>query len=194
MTNSEQKNVYERLQSARVELQTKNLKKSGKNTYSNFTYYELRDFLPTLNTIMLSSGLMTVFSIVKTNEVEEAILEVFNSSKPEEKITFRLPTAEVEIGKKKDGTGGADPIQNLGGKTTYMRRYLMMNAFEIVESDYIDKNPITEELDEKSIEMVNGAKSLDELGQVYKDLVAKLDKKYSKSLVAHCHARKSELK
>lgn len=188
------KNVYQRLQEARVELQKLNLKKTGKNTYSNFTYYELGDFLPYLNNIMLSNGLMTAFSIIKTETVEEAVLEVFNALTPSEKVIFRLPTAEAEIGKKKDGTGGADPIQNLGGKTTYMRRYLMMIAFEIVESDYVDKNPVVEEIDDKSKEKIDGAKSMDELKQVYEDLREKLDKKFTKSLVAYCQKRKEILK
>jgi hypothetical protein len=188
------KNIYQKLQEARVELQKLNLKKTGRNTYSNFTYYELGDFLPYLNNIMLSSGIITAFSIIKTETIEEAVLEVFNASKPEEKITFRLPTAEAEIGKKKDGTGGADPIQNLGGKTTYMRRYLMMIAFEIVESDYVDKNPIHEELDDKSKEKIDNAKSMDELKQVYEDLREKLDKKFTKSLVGYCQKRKEILK
>lgn len=187
------KNIYQKIQEVRVQLQNMNLKKTGKNTYSSFSYYELRDFLPQLNNLMLSNDIMTAFSIVKTSEVEEAVLEVFNSSKPEEKVDFRLPTAEVEIGKKKDGTGGAEPIQNLGGKATYMRRYMMMIAFEIIESDYVDKNPITEEISDKDIEKIEAVKSLDELKVVYEDLNARLGKNFYKSIVSHCQSKKKVL-
>lgn len=187
------KNIYQKIQEVRVQLQNMNLKKSGKNTYSNFAYYELGDFLPQLNNLMLSNDIMTAFSIVKTSEVEEAVLEVFNSSKPEEMVDFRLPTAEVEIGKKKDGTGGAEPIQNLGGKATYMRRYMMMIAFEIIESDYVDKNPITEEISDKDIEKIEAVKSLDELKVVYEDLNARLGKNFYKSIVSHCQSKKKVL-
>ena len=45
-------NVFEKLQKARVDLQKKELKKSGKNTYSNYDYFQLADFLPELNEIM----------------------------------------------------------------------------------------------------------------------------------------------
>src|SRR3972149_9623008 len=117
------KNVYQKIQKVRRQLVELNLKKSGKNEYSRFTYYELGDFLPSLNKLMDENGLTTRFIIPHK---DKAILEVINSDKPEEKIVFMSPTAEVEIGKKKDGTGGADPIQNLGGKITYMRRYLLM--------------------------------------------------------------------
>ena len=33
---------------------------------------------------------------------------------------------------------GANEVQNLGGCQTYSRRYLYLNAFEIVEHDYFD--------------------------------------------------------
>ena len=36
-------NVFEKLQSVRVKLQEREIKKSGKNNYSGFTYFELAD-------------------------------------------------------------------------------------------------------------------------------------------------------
>ena len=33
-------NIYQKLQKSRVELQAKNLKKSGKNSYSNYEYFD----------------------------------------------------------------------------------------------------------------------------------------------------------
>ena len=43
------KNVFERLQNVRVELQQKEMKKSGKNKFSHNYYFELADFLPLVN-------------------------------------------------------------------------------------------------------------------------------------------------
>ena len=159
------KNVYQKIQKVRRQLVELNLKKSGKNEYSRFTYYELGDFLPSLNKLMDENGLTTRFIIPHK---DKAILEVINSDKPEEKIVFMSPTAEVEIGKKKDGTGGADPIQNLGGKITYMRRYLLMVAFEIVESDAVDapKQANAPQLDSGSVSKIQAAKTLEELTSV----------------------------
>ena len=36
-------NIYEKLQSARVKLQSKKLKKSGKNKHTGFSYFELAE-------------------------------------------------------------------------------------------------------------------------------------------------------
>jgi hypothetical protein len=192
-------NVYEKIQRVRSELVKLNLKKTGKNTYSNFTYYELGDFLPTLNKLMDQVGLCTRFVIQskKTDANEKAVLEVFNSRKPDEKVVFYSDTAEVEIGKKKDGTGGADRIQNLGGKITYMRRYLMMIAFEIVESDIVDQkdqNKNTDlEIDADEITKIKEAKDLESLANICREIKTKKGPKYQKSLMVYYTARKGEL-
>lgn len=120
-------NVYEKLQSARVKLQSKNLKKSGKNKFSGFTYYELADFIPTVNIIFEELKLCSNFSIADNT----AKLEIINTEKPEEIILFTMPTAELEL-------KGCTAIQALGGVNTYCRRYLYLNALEIVESDMLD--------------------------------------------------------
>jgi len=182
-------NVYQKIQEVRSELVKLNLKKTGKNTYSNFNYYELGDFLPSLNKLMGEIGLMTRFTMPDPR----AVLEVFNAVKPEEKIVFFIPTAEVEIGKTKDGTGGAQPIQNLGGQITYLRRYLLMIAFEIVESDAVDekKQDFKYKLDTKSVAKIKKAKDLQELGEIAKSLKELKGPKYIKSLV-ECYTQKKE--
>jgi len=120
-------NVYIKLQQARVALQEKNLKKSGKNNYSGFTYYELADFIPTVNIIFKNLQLCSNFSI-KDNEAQ---LIIINAEKPDEQIIFTMPTATLEL-------KGCTAIQALGGVNTYCRRYLYLNALEIVESDMLD--------------------------------------------------------
>jgi len=192
-------NVYQKIQKVRSELVKLNLKKTGRNTYSQYTYYELGDFLPALNKLMDDNGLMTRFVIQSKNgnSPEKAVLEVFNSQSPEEKVVFYSETAEVEIGKKKDGTGGAEPIQNLGGKITYMRRYMLMVAFEIVESDYIDRRPAKKgselELNSASIEKIEAAKTQDKLIKVCKKIKEVKGEKYEVSLRNHYTKRKGEL-
>ena len=51
---SDIKSIYEKLAQMRVELQSKKLTKTGKNTYSKYDYYELSDFLPSCNSIAAS--------------------------------------------------------------------------------------------------------------------------------------------
>lgn len=185
-------NIYQKLIKTRVELQDLELKKTGENKYSNFKYYELGDFLPAINSLCAKNGLLTKFNIVSDKGIEKAILTIYNASEPIEKVSFVAPTAEVEIGKKKDGTGGAEPIQNLGGKITYMRRYMLMTAFEMVESDIVEQvtRQITNEVSEDDLRLINDAETQKQLEDVYKEL----KKKYSlKVILPEFKRRKIEI-
>jgi hypothetical protein len=166
------KNIYQKLNDARLELQELNLKKTGRNIYSNYAYYELGDFLPSTLIIFGKIGLTSKLDIVRTELGEVANLTIINSENPIEREVFTSPTAEAEIGKKKDGSGGADPIQNLGGKITYMRRYLLMVALEIVEADIVEstKKQLTNEISEADLKLINETKTKEGLNTLYKEL------------------------
>lgn len=120
-------NIYEKLQNMRVELQQKNIKKSGKNKFAGYDYYELSDILPPINELQAKYKTCSFVTYSK----EEATLTIVNSEQLEEKIEFTSPMAELTL-------KGTHPIQNLGGIETYQRRYLYMTAWEIVENDYFD--------------------------------------------------------
>ena len=134
--NKEQKlNLLQKIQKCRVELQNSKLKKSGKNKFAGFDYYELADFLPRVNELFEKYKLFSHFTLTK----EIATLEVFDTEKIIKKgdieffdsITFSNPVAEINI-------KGANAIQSLGGTNTYLKRYLYLNLLEIVESDSFD--------------------------------------------------------
>jgi hypothetical protein len=118
--------IFEKLQKARIELQNKKLKKTGKNGYSGFTYYELADFLPQVNQIFYDLKLCSNFSI----ENEQASLTVTDWEDNTTEV-FTSPIEDLEL-------KGCTKIQALGGVHTYMKRYLYLNALEIVESDMLD--------------------------------------------------------
>lgn len=130
-------NIYQKLQRARVELQNKELKKSGYNKYSDYKYFELGDFLPYINEICDVLGLYCEFQFTK----EKAILLVIDSEKPEDLRTWSTP---VEIATLK----GCSSIQNIGGSQSYARRYLYLMAFEIAESDTVDGGEIDQDAEE----------------------------------------------
>lgn len=132
----QKKNVYEKLAEARVMLQNKKLKKSGYNKYGGFSYFELSDFLPSVNEIFAQLKLCSQFSLTKeiyddnaTNDV--AKLFVINTEEPSDVLLFSSPVAEANM-------KGAVAIQQLGAMHTYMRRYLWLIAMEICENDEID--------------------------------------------------------
>jgi hypothetical protein len=185
-------NIYQKLIKARIDLQNLNLKKTGKNTYSNYDYFELGDFLPAINEICGKYELLTGLNIIHDGKSEKAVLTIYNATEPTERVKFVAPTAEAKIGVKKDGTGGADPIQNLGGKITYMRRYMLVTAFEMVESDIVEqiKRDLADELPESEIEKITKAKDKTELLKV----CGSLKKKYKYSLITpHYEKRLVEL-
>ncbi len=135
--------IYEKLQKCRVELQNLKLKKSGKNNYAGFEYFELKDFLPTVNELFAKNKMFSNFSM--TSEIAE--LEIVDCE-DKTSVTFTSPIAELEL-------KGCNKIQALGGTHTYLKRYLYINALEIVEADLFDavtgKEEPQEEKKEKPI-------------------------------------------
>lgn len=130
-------NIYEKLQKCRVELQKTKMKKSGKNTFSKYEYFELGDFLPRINELMLENGLTSVFAF----NSEISSLTIIDTQKTEDCIEFSSPVAMAEL-------KGCVPIQNIGATQTYMRRYLYVMAFEIVEHDVVNELPPQEPKEE----------------------------------------------
>ena len=118
--------IYEKLQKCRVELQNLKLKKSGKNNYAGFEYFELKDFLPTVNELFAKNKMFSNFSM--TSEIAE--LEIIDCE-DKTSVKFTSPIAELEL-------KGCNKIQALGGTHTYLKRYLYINALEIVEADLFD--------------------------------------------------------
>lgn len=117
--------IFEKLNEARLRFQNAGIKKSGNNKY--FTYYELADILPFINQIANELK----FCCVVNFTADMATLD-FVDLEGDGKITFTSPMAEVKL-------SGGQPCQNLGASQTYLKRYLYMNCFEIVESDILDK-------------------------------------------------------
>lgn len=121
--------VHKKLMEARLLLQHAPLKKSGHNKFAGYSYFELGDFLPTINSIFYKVGLCGVVSFGK----ELASLTITDTEDGSE-IVLTSPMAEANL-------KGCHPIQNLGAVETYTRRYLWVSAMEIVEHDALDSSP-----------------------------------------------------
>jgi hypothetical protein len=126
--------VHKKLMEARLLLQHAPLKKSGHNKFAGYSYFELGDFLPTINSIFYKVGLCGVVSFGK----ELASLTITDTEDGSE-IVLTSPMAEANL-------KGCHPIQNLGAVETYTRRYLWVSAMEIVEHDALDSSaPLKED-------------------------------------------------
>ena len=121
-------NLYQKLNTARLKLQNTELKKSGRNTHLKFDYFELQDFLPTINKLNEELGICTNFNLCEG----VANLTLINTEKPEEVLVFSIMTAQAKL------QGGASPIQEIGSLITYCRRYLYIISYEISENDILD--------------------------------------------------------
>lgn len=118
--------IEEKLQKCRVELQNKKLKKSGENKFAKFKYFELGDFIPTVNKMFADYKMFSNFSI----EGELAKLVIIDcEDKTSQTFTSNIAEADVK---------GCTAIQSLGAVHTYLKRYLYLNALEIVENDSLD--------------------------------------------------------
>ena len=124
--------VHKKLMQARVKLQSTEMKKSGLNKFAGYSYFELGDFIPHIQTIFNDVGLCGVVSFTHSH-AELTITDVDDGTM----IVISSPMAEANL-------KGAHPIQNLGAVESYQRRYLWMTAMEIVEHDIIDSAPAAE--------------------------------------------------
>ena len=126
--------VHKKLMAARMMLQNAPLKKSGHNKFAGYSYFELGDFIPTINQIFNEVGLCGIVSY----DSEIASLTITDTD-DNTNIVITSPMAEANL-------KGCHPIQNLGAVETYTRRYLWVTAMEIVEHDALDSSaPIKEE-------------------------------------------------
>lgn len=134
MAEEKKLNIFQKIQRARVELQKRDIKKTGLNKYSGYKYFELGDFLPHVNEICDSLSLYTEF---KYGE-EKAFLYVIDCDNPDLRREWSTP---VKIPALK----GCSDIQAIGGSQTFARRYLYMMAFEIAETDLVDNVEVDED-------------------------------------------------
>ena len=135
-----EKSLNESIISIRVKLQNAKLKKSGKNKFAGFDYFELADFLPKLNELMLEENINDRFYI----KDDYATLEI---QKGEEIAIYTMPFVlfDTPVNKKLNEDLGEyvevksmQDIQYLGALNTYYKRYLYLNAFGITDGEIID--------------------------------------------------------
>lgn len=118
--------VYSKLSRARVALQGCSLNKSGNNKFAGYRYFELADFLPTVQAIFNDVGLCDVISFTE-DVATMTIYDVEDGSS----VVFTSPMGSANL-------KGCHMVQNIGAVETYQRRYLYTVAMAIVEHDALD--------------------------------------------------------
>lgn len=119
--------IYEKLAEARTRL---NVKKTGRNNFVKYGYFELADFLPEINLLAKELGFVCLVSF----DAEKATMTIKDAT-GEGEIIFTSPMSTASL-------KGCHEVQNLGAVQTYLRRYLYQTAFEIVEAEQLDALPL----------------------------------------------------
>lgn len=120
-------NIYGKLQKVRADIVRAGMKKSGKNTFSGYTYFELEDFIPDAMLKFEEVGLCPIVSFPSKDEATLTIYDVNEGSS----IQFCAPMGGASL-------KGCHEAQNIGAAESYARRYLYIAALELTESDALE--------------------------------------------------------
>jgi hypothetical protein len=133
--------VYKKLVEVRNELQTMPLSKSGHNKFAGYKYFELGDFLPSIQILFKKHGLCDVISFTQ-DLATMVVYDVEDGSS----VTFTSPMGSAQL-------KGCHEVQNIGAVETYQRRYLYVTALSIVEHDALDAVTGSQAVEVKPVEV-----------------------------------------
>lgn len=125
--------IYQKIAGIQKNLLQKELSKSGYNKFGKFKYYELEDILPAIFSECYEQELFIEFSF--TNDLAQ--LKIRNWNEPGESVITSVPMPEIVALNK-----GMNVMQSEGSYITYLKRYLLVNLFLIVEKDVVDSDKI----------------------------------------------------
>lgn len=132
-------NVYQKFFKAKQLLLKKQLSKSGKNPSQRYTFFELADIVPAIEDVLGETELLAIFTFTSNT----ALLKIVNIDDSADSITFEAPMKDLSD--LQYGTVAANVIQTYGAELTYMRRYLLLAAFNLIEQDQVDNEALPQE-------------------------------------------------
>lgn len=108
-------------------IKKQNLKKKGKNTFSKYDYYTPEQVSELVMAACHEVKLYPKFDLIRNELGIFGKLSIFDIES-DESIIFEMASAIPEI-------KATNISQQLGGAMTYTKRYLLMNAFDIVDNN-----------------------------------------------------------
>ena len=176
--------VYKKLMEARIKLHGMKIAKSGRNTFANYNYMELSDFLIPAQQIFSELGLCGVVSFT----ADTASLTIIDTE-TDKQIVITSPMGSASL-------KGCHEVQNIGAVETYQRRYLWVAALEIVEHDAIDSSAGAEEKKPDIaaiLKGISGSNSLEVLKSSYEAAMQMLPEVHHAAIKKATQSRKAEL-
>jgi len=134
--------VFKKLIAVRNELAHLPLNKSGHNKFAGYKYFELGDFLPSVQMLFEKHGLCDVISF----DADLARMEIYDVEDGSH-VTFTSPMGSANL-------KGCHEVQNIGAVESYQRRYLYTTALAIVENDVLDATTGSAPVEPKMIKPV----------------------------------------
>jgi len=134
--------VLKKLITVRNELAGTPLNKSGHNKFAGYKYFELGDFLPSIQMLFEKHGLCDVISF----DADIARMEIYDVEDGSH-VTFTSPMGSANL-------KGCHEVQNIGAVESYQRRYLYTTALAIVENDVLDATTGSAPVEPKMIKPV----------------------------------------
>ncbi len=125
--DTESRGVYAKLSLARQQFHGLELRKTGKNTFAGYSYFELGDFLIPALKVFHEAGLLAYISF----DAAIASMTIVDLDNTADRIVITSPMGSAAL-------KGCHEVQNVGAVETYQRRYLWVAALEIVEHDALD--------------------------------------------------------
>lgn len=126
--------IYEKLSNVQLALMRKDIKKTGFNKFKKYHYYTLDDLMPPCIEECNREGL-TFFFNFRNNE---AIIRLHEWENPKEGISCGLPFPELITPDEDTKNKNNVLVQDLGAVVTYLKRYLLINLFDITDVEVID--------------------------------------------------------
>lgn len=156
-------NIYEKLDLAREEIFSKQINKEGVGDTGTrkYNYFRLEEIIPLVKTACKNQNLF-YFTTFGDNE---GTLTIINLDNIDEKIAFKTPIST-------NAMRGGTEVQNIGAMHTYLRRYLYVLAFDIIEHDAVDDDPTINQNEQDKL--INNLKSL----KITKEIIVQVFKEF----------------
>lgn len=122
--------IYEKLARIQEEVMNTSFIKSGENKFQKYDYFELEDLLQKIIPLTIKYETTIMFSFT-----EHGVLKLKDWNPEKGEVSIRVPFPELEAINR-----GTNKIQSTGAYITYLKRYLLMNMFLIMEKDIVDSN------------------------------------------------------
>lgn len=126
--------IYEKLANVQLALMKRDIKKTGYNKFKKYYYHTLDDLMPHCLEECHKQGL-TFFFNFRNNE---AIIRLHDWENPTDSISCGLPFPELVPPAKDVKNKNNVIVQDVGASVTYLKRYLLIDLFDISEGELID--------------------------------------------------------